>query len=203
MEWCIIGNSDPLAMRRLAAVDWLLLGTSLPVVLIALVVSVVHGVRGDFVVAPFWAASAADRQSYPVVAQSWSSAGGQASPLEVGDRLLRLDSSDLRGMSQFGLIQRWSQAAQAGARSLRLTIERDSVRSDVDVALVPGQFFPPGEAPWWACFAVGVSLGGTALLLLLRAAHWHLARRNYVAMLLLASFTTPWLMAPVSPWGEV
>jgi len=41
------------------------------------------------------------------------------------------------------------------------------------------------------------------LLLLLRAAHWHLARRYYVASLLLASFTTPWLMAPVSPWGEV
>jgi hypothetical protein len=114
-----------------------------------------------------------------------------------------LDSSDLRGMSQFGLIQRWSQAARAGARSLRLTIERGSVRSDVSVALVPGQFFPPGNAPWWACFAVGVILGGTALLPLLRAAHWHLARRHYVAMLLLASFTTPWLMAPVSPWGEV
>jgi len=190
-------------MKRLAPVDWLLLGTSLPVVLIALVVSVVHGVRGDFVVPPFWAASAADRQSYPVVARTWSSPSGQASPLAVGDRLLRLDSSDLRGMSHFGLIQRWSQAAQAGARSLRLTIERGSVRSDVGVALVPGQFFPPGNAPWWACFAVGVILGGTALLPLLRAAHWHLARRHYVAMLLLASFTTPWLMAPVSPWGEV
>jgi hypothetical protein len=190
-------------MRRLAPIDWLLLGTTLPIIFIALAVSVVHGVRGDFVVPPFWAASAADRQSYPVVARTWSSPSGQASPLAVGDRLLRLDSSDLRGISQFGLIQRWSQAAQAGSRSLRLTIERGSVRSDVGVALVPGQFFPPGNAPWWACFAVGVILVGTALLPLLRAAHWHLARRHYVAMLLLASFTTPWLMAPVSPWGEV
>jgi hypothetical protein len=190
-------------MRRLAAVDWLLLGTSLPVVLIALVVSVVHGVRGDFVVAPFWATSAVDRQSYPIVAQTWSSPSGEASPLAVGDRLLRVDASDLRGASQFALIQRWSQAARAGARSLLLTIERGSVRSDVRVALAPGQFYPPGNAPWWACFTAGVSLAGTALLLLLRATHWHLARRHYVAMLLLASFTTPWLMAPISPWGEV
>src|SRR5262249_4937452 len=37
-------------MKRLAAVDWLLLGTTLPIIFIALVVSVVHGVRGDFVV---------------------------------------------------------------------------------------------------------------------------------------------------------
>src|SRR5262249_41103837 len=81
--------------------------------------------------------------------------------------------------------------------------ERGGVRSDLGVALVPGQFFPPGNAPWWACFAAGVTIGGTGLLLLLRAAHWHLARRYYVASLLLASFTTPWLMAPVSPWGEV
>ena len=190
-------------MRRLAPIDWLLLGTTLPILLIALVISVVHGVRGDFVVAPFWAASAVDRQSYPIVAQSWSYSSGEASPLAVGDRLLRVDASDLRGVSHFALIQRWSQAARAGARSLLLTIERGSVRSDVRVALVPGQFYPPGNAPWWACFTAGVSLAGTALLLLLRATHWHLARRNYVATLLLASFTTPWLMAPISPWGEV
>ena len=86
-------------MRRLAAIDWLLLGTSLPVVLIALVVSVVHGVRGDFVVAPFWATSAVDRQSYPIVAQSWSYPSGEASPLAVGDCLLRVDASDLCGAS--------------------------------------------------------------------------------------------------------
>src|SRR5262249_33317119 len=81
--------------------------------------------------------------------------------------------------------------------------ERGGVRSDLGVALVPGQFFPPGNAPWWACFGGGVIVGCAGLLLLLRAPHWHLARRHYVASLLLASFTTPWLMAPVSPWGEV
>jgi hypothetical protein len=190
-------------MRRLAAIDWILLGSTLPILLIGLVTSVVHGVRGDFVVAPFWATSAVDRQSYPIVAQTWSYPSGETSPLAVGDRLLTVDASDLRGASQFALIQRWSQAARAGARSLLLTIERGGVRSDVRVALAPGQFYPPGNAPWWACFTAGVSLAGTALLLLLRATHWHLARRNYVATLLLASFTTPWLMAPISPWGEV
>src|SRR5262245_37218900 len=104
-------------MRRFAPIDRLLLGATLPIIFIALVVSIVHGVRGDFVVPPFWAASAADPQSYPVVARSWSYPSGEECPLAVGDRLLRLDSNDLRGMSHFELIQRWSQAAQAGARS--------------------------------------------------------------------------------------
>ncbi len=52
-------------MRRLAAIDWLLLGTSLPILLIGLIMSAVHGVRGDFVAPTFWATAAADEQWYP------------------------------------------------------------------------------------------------------------------------------------------
>ncbi len=187
-------------MRRLAAIDWLLLGTSLPIFLIGVVMSVVCGVRGDFVVAPFYATSAADEQSYPVVA--FSSPSAEANPLAVGDRLLRLEGSDLRGVSNAGFLLRWCHAAQAGARSLLLTIERGSVRSDVRVLLVPGLYFPPGNPPWWGPLPAAVSLGGTALLLLLRAAHWHLARRYYVASLLLAFFFTPYFTAPTSLSGE-
>ncbi|MBI1814433.1 MAG: zinc ribbon domain-containing protein [Deltaproteobacteria bacterium] len=183
--------------HRLAAVDWLLLGTLLPVCMFGVVMTVVHGVRGDFVIAPFYASSAPDAQSYPVVRRVLSSPSAEASPLAVGDRLLRLDGSDLRGVSFAGLILRWSQAAQASARSLLLTIERDSTRSDVRVLLVPG--YSTSLSRWWTPLPFTVGIAGTALLLLLRATHRHLARRWYVSSLLLAFCFTPYFLAPVAP----
>src|SRR5262245_19824916 len=84
---------------RLSAVDWLLLGTLLPLAVCGFVMTVIHGIRGDFVVTPFLASSAADHQSYPVVSQLWSSLSAEAGQLRVGDRLLRLEGTDLRGLS--------------------------------------------------------------------------------------------------------
>jgi hypothetical protein len=190
-------------MRRLAPIDWLLLGTSLPIFLIGLVMSVISGVRGDFVIATFLATSAADEQSYPLVEQILSSPSAEASPLAAGDRLLRLEGNDLRGVSNAGVMLRWSQAAQAGARSLRVTIERGSVRSDVRVLLVPGNNFQSVDPPWWAALPFIVGIVGTALLLLVRGAHWHLARRNYVVSLLLAFFFMPYFTVPTTPSGEI
>jgi class 3 adenylate cyclase len=183
--------SPPRPQHRLAAADWLLLGTLLPVCVFGIVMTVVHGVRGDFVVAPFWVSSAPDAQSYPIVRQVLSPSG-EGSTLAAGDHLRRLEGSDLNGVSSAGFALRRSQAAQAGARSLLLTIERGSVRSDVRVPLVPGFAFP--GTPWWATLPFVVGSVGTALLLLVRAAHWHLARRNYVASLLVAAWATPYFV---------
>ncbi|MBI1814784.1 MAG: zinc ribbon domain-containing protein [Deltaproteobacteria bacterium] len=194
-------TTNSLSRSRLAAGDWLLLGTLLPVCVFGIVMTVVHGVRGDFVIAPFFVSSAPDEQSYPTVYRLLSSPSAEASPLAVGDRLLRLEGSDLRGVSNAGFILRWSQVAQAGARSLLLTIERGSVRSDVRVPLVPGYFFPGN--PWWATLPFIVGTVGTALLLLVRAAHWHLARRWYVASLLLAFSFTPYFSISTAPWAEL
>jgi hypothetical protein len=87
--------APPRPRHRLAAVDWLLLGTLLPVCVFGFVMTVVHGVRGDFVVAPFWVSSAPDEQSYPIVNRLLSSPSAEASPLAVGDRLLRLECGDV------------------------------------------------------------------------------------------------------------
>ncbi len=149
-------------MRRLAAIDWFLLGTTLPIFLIGLVMSVIYGVRGDFVIAPILATSAADQ--HPAVERILSSPTAEANPLAVGDRLLRLEGSDLRGVSTAGFVLRWSQAAQAGARSLLLTIERGSVRSDVRVLLAPGNNFFSIDPPCWAALPFIVVSVGTALL---------------------------------------
>ncbi len=197
LQTAAVPPAPPRPRHRLAAVDWLLLGTLLPVCLFGFVMSVVHGVRGDFVVAPFWVSSAPDEQSYPTVSQVLSSPSAEASPLAVGDRLLRLEGSDLGGVSNGGFVLRWSQAAQAGAGSLLLTIERGNVRSEVRVLLVPGYGF--AGTIWWAPLPFIVGIVGTALLLLVRAAHWHLARRNYVVSLLWAFCYTPYFYAPTAP----
>src|SRR5262245_5467579 len=100
--------ASPRPRHRLAAVDWLLLGTLLPVCVFGFVMSVVHGVRGDFVFPPFWVASAPDEQSYPTVFRVLSSPGAEASPLAVGDRVLRLEGDDLGGVSYAGFFLRYS-----------------------------------------------------------------------------------------------
>lgn len=76
-------------MRRLAAIDWLLIGTLLPICLFGVVMSVVHGVRGDFVRLPFAASSAPDGQAYPIVRRVISSPSAEAGSVAVGDRVLR------------------------------------------------------------------------------------------------------------------
>jgi hypothetical protein len=92
-------------------VDWLLLGTLLPLAVFGFVMTVVHGVRGDFVLAPFLVSSAADQQSYPVIDQLWSSPSAEADWVAVGDRLLRLEDIDLRGVSNAGFVLHWSRLA--------------------------------------------------------------------------------------------
>jgi class 3 adenylate cyclase len=165
------------------------------------VMTMVHGVRGDFVVDPFWVSSAPDEQSYPTVFRLLSSPSAEANPLAIGDRVLRLEGSDLRGVSNAGFLLRSSRAARAGARSLLLTIERGSARSDVRVFLVPG-YSGPGFT-WWAPLAFIVAIVGTAVLLLVHAAHWHLARRNYVVSLLVAFCNTPYFSVPTAPRTDI
>ena len=184
--------APPRPRHRLAAVDWLLLGTLLPVCVFGVVMTVIHGVRGDFRFAPFFVSSAPDEKSYPVVPRVPSA---KVCPLAVGDRLLGLEGSDLRGVSGAGFILRFSQAAQAGARSLLLTIERGSVTSDVRAPLLPQN--------WWGPLPFIVGTLGTALLLLLRANHWHLARRFYASSLLIAICFTPYFSAPIAPRAEI
>ena len=179
-------------MRRFAAVDWLLLGTLLPLCLFGLVMSVVHGVRGDFVRScVLLNSSAPDAQSYPVVRAVQSPC-----PLAVGDRLVRLQGDDLSGLSDAGYVLRWSAAAQT-SHSLLYTIERGGARADVRVTLVPGTVWL--GSLWWAPLPFILSLAGTALFLLVRATHWHLARRFYLACMLIAVGSAPYFTPATAP----
>ncbi|HVN88156.1 MAG TPA: adenylate/guanylate cyclase domain-containing protein [Candidatus Binatia bacterium] len=185
----------PRRRYRLAAIDWLLLSTLLPIALFGFVMTVVHGVRGDFVRVPFLV-NAGPHEQYPVVDLVSPSPNGAACPIAVGDRLLRIEGIDLRGISIARYIPLRDDAGRA-TRSLRVTIERDGIVSDVQVPLVPGANVP--GFPWWAPLPFILSLMGTAILLLVRASHWVLARRFYVAALLFAIVSAPYFGSPISP----
>src|SRR5262249_8764101 len=178
---------QPVAARRLGAIDWLLLGTFLPIVLFGVVMSVVHGVRGDFVMLPFWVSAARDQHSYPVVRRILPPWTTQASPLAAGDHLLQVDGHDLRGLSGLGCLVRFYAAARTGACSLSFTKERSGVRSEVLVPFFAG--FPWPVTPWWIKLPFVIGMCGTAILLLVRATHWHLARRAYLSFMLSAIMT--------------
>lgn len=176
-------------MRRLAAVDWLLIGTLLPISLFGVVMTVLYGVRHPSLGLPLVVSSAPSDESYPVVRSFNASPGFETDSLAVGDRLLRLKEIDLRGLSAAGFILRLPEVEWTTDRSLPLTIERDGVRAEVRVPLLP-------FVPWWVPLPFVLSLAAIALLLLVRGAHWYLARRFYVASLLFAIFATPYFGNP-------
>jgi class 3 adenylate cyclase len=78
-----------------------------------------------------------------------------------------------------------------------LTVERGGVRFDVRVPRVPGYLMP--SLPWWATLPFIVVSVATAVLLLVRGAHWHLARRYFVASLLVALCSTPYFSKATAP----
>src|SRR5207249_2914123 len=77
------------------------------------------------------------------------------------------------------------------------TLEHGGVRSEVRVPLVPGLGWP--GVPWWAPLPVTLALLGIGPLLPVRAAHWHLTRRLYVATLLGAFVAMPYFGSPTAP----
>jgi class 3 adenylate cyclase len=191
--------APPRPRNRLAAVDWLLISTLLPICLFGVVMSVVHGIRGDFARPPFFATWANDGHSYPTVNRVFPLPSGEAGPLAVGDRLVRLEGEDLGGVSLIGYLLRRSKLTLTG-HSMLVTIERGGVRSEVRVPFVPGYQLP--GFPWWVVLPFVLALVGTALLLLVRATHWHLARRFYVGGLLVAMTITPYFGVPTAPWAS-
>jgi class 3 adenylate cyclase len=176
-------------VRRLEPVDWLLIGTLLPICLYGVVMTVGCGLRSPLAQLPFTVSSAPSSEAYPVVRRVLTTATGDPPGLAAGDRVVRLGPDDLRGLSAAAFIRR-SAAAAAGSRSLPFTIDRQGTRFERVVELVP-------MPPWWGTLPFVISLVGIALLLLVRAVHWHLARRFYAASLLVAIYATPYFVNPI------
>jgi hypothetical protein len=181
-------GGDGTLVRRLEPVDWLLIGTLLPICLYGIAMSARCGLRAPLLQLPFTVASAPSASAYPTVRRVLAPAAGETDGLAAGDHVVRLGHDDLHGLSAAAFIRRSAAAASSGP--LPFTIERQGTRFERVVKLVP-------MPPWWGTLPFVISLVAIALLLLVRAVRWHLARRFFVASLLVAMYATPYYVNPI------
>ncbi len=161
-------------MRRSRTVDWLLLATLLSVWLVIQGYVVRERLHYGSRTFPFGVTGAQGAAGHPVVRQL----NVLDSPLRVGDRVLAAGGIDLRGLSRAAYVH--STAPLLG-RPFRVEAERDGRRFEVMVEPAPYPYWP------WMLFS-GATLVMAGAFFLLRARHWHLSRRFFIAMLLLSSY---------------
>jgi len=154
-----------LAGRR--AVDWLLIVVLTTAWAAVFARSVAEGLRTGRAYPRIDIASAPADNDYPFAVSPIPNIG-----LEVGDRLEAVDGKDLRGASAVLFYDRISPAArERGTAELR--VRRAGARFEATLPIRPQPW-------WWMHFPASVLLFTIGLLILLRAPHWHLARRTFV-----------------------
>lgn len=111
---------------------------------------------------------------YPVVLSPIRQCG-----FEVGDRLESVDGEDLRGSSAIRFYDRVTRAARERGHA-RIRVSRGGERFEKLFELSPSRW-------WWMRMGVAAAEFLVGLLLLVRAPQWHLARRTFVALVLLSA----------------
>jgi hypothetical protein len=162
-------------MRRLRAVDLILLATLLPLWLACVWTSVVVGLRGGQLRLPLIVRSAESADAYPTVwATAWP-AELPTSAVRVGDEIRRANERDLRGRSTLVATMLMMRAARASeSRSPSLTFARAGESFDVRVAPVP-------RRDWWSLLPFSFACVGAVTFVLLRRPDWRFARRFFLA----------------------
>jgi len=116
--------------------------------------------------------SAAAPGDYPTITSVWRKMRWKPRP-RPGDQLTELDGRSLAGARAVTVGDRVLLGAREhGHARVRLRRSVETWTAELYMSEVPA---------WWAIFPFSVAIIGTALLLLLRAPHWHLARRYFVA----------------------
>jgi class 3 adenylate cyclase len=154
--------SGPLTGR-----DWVLIGVLLTAWVAVFGYNLVEAKRYGMERSELVVSSAASPDAHPVLLAS------PQSDLRPGDVLLALDGEDLSGRSAISVLDAAEDARRAG-RAAVLRIGRDAERLEVRVVSTR-------VVGWWAFLPFAACVLGTALLILIRAPHWHLARRYFVA----------------------
>ena len=160
-------------LRRLGALDWLLLGTLLPLWLGCMALTVWHA-RAHPPGSVAFAGHAEGADALPRVTQLHGAAG----ELRIGDQLVAVGGRDLRGAGRIRVFA-LANAARVADPSARLEILRDGQPLSIALPTTVTDIWS-----WWAALVLSASLGLSGLLLLLRARGWHLARRYFVAVVL-------------------
>ncbi len=163
-------------MRRSRALDWWLLATLLPVYLLLQAAGIQAHLASGGRSLPFTLTGAQGAHGHPI-------ALGASTPdlgIQRGDRVLRIGSLDLRGLSRAEIQHRTVPLLGEG-RPLEVELERGGAHFTENLEPLPNPY-------WWWTLPVWASFALTGLFLLLRAPHWHLARRMFAAYLLFCCY---------------
>jgi hypothetical protein len=177
-------------MTRSRALDWVLI-VALTGILVALFGRAIA--QGGLYQLRLSVSSAASADAYPSVLRE-----GPWKDLDPGDQIEAVEGAELRGSSALRFYDRVIRAArERGSASVRAS--RRGTPFETRIGLTP--------VPWWWAEALCALVQYlVALLLLVRAPYWHLARRNFVlfgcATVLSAAFD--WKSGPMrGTWLEV
>ncbi|MDH3685001.1 MAG: ATP-binding protein [Myxococcales bacterium] len=173
-------------MKRLGFWDKLVLATFFPLWLACLSLHVKEVVSTGLAGVPVYASPAAG-SPYPIVGGYWLERGTGSGALEVGDRMIRVGDSDLSGVGYLRF-EAIALDEAAGADSVSLVIERDGVRSEVALEILPHAF------PWFRAIPI-VTLAIVCLLILLRAPSPE-SRRLFAAAMSICILQTTFLGGP-------
>jgi class 3 adenylate cyclase len=110
----------------------------------------------------------------------------------VGDHVLRIEDTELRGLSRNEVYGVQAPLLRTG-EPYRVEFQRQDKRLD---AMVAPAYYPH----WWLRIFGGVGLALAGGFLLIRAPHWHLSRRFFFSMLLLSLYPALDLGFPHLSW---
>jgi hypothetical protein len=163
-------------VRRLGALDRILLYTLLPLWLGCVWISASEGLRNGQLHFPIVIRSAQSGAAFPSVWQpAWAedvADGGYA----VGDEIRRIGAADARGLSMGGANLRLIEQGRA-ARAVDVTFARgDRVWTE--------RLEAQSKRDWWSPLAFSVACALAVTLVLVRRPDWHLSRRLFVAGML-------------------
>lgn len=145
-------------MRRSRWIDWLLLGTLLPV-FVAMLVGGIHGNRaaGNRQL-PFALSGAQGVDGYPIV--RWLRVA--LSDIHRSDRILRIGDVDLRGLGVFEIEYR-IRALLAQGQPIAVEAEREGFRFKTEIEPVPNPSWW-WQLPSWCAFVLAATVLGVTLL---------------------------------------
>jgi hypothetical protein len=183
-------------MRRSRMVDWLLLASLLSAFAALEVVALRNYLPHAGRWFPFSVTGAQGADGYPLVDRL----NVPGIPVRVGDSVLSAGGIDLRGLSR-AEVYRAQTPLLAGGKPYRVEIERSGEQLEVSVE-------PARRVGWEGRFYGFAPILLAAIFLLVRAPHWHLARRFLAAILAIASYPPadmgqlPWVIVTVVPMGN-
>jgi class 3 adenylate cyclase len=168
-------------LRKLGKLDVVLIVLGVPAWLAGVGLHVSEGLNREGHSFPFAVAGAPDPASYPVVEELRAGTPATDS-LAIGDQVLAVGDVDLRGVNGVGFLVRAYTAARHGA-PVSFRIARSGSERDLLIS-------PVRRSGWWSTLPFTLTLGSTALFLLVRAPNWSARRRFYVLSLLLCLYAS-------------